>query len=203
MKKLILLFSLLLFISVSSYAQFSIGPKVGINSSKLILDNDVDGVSDGSRRVGFHAGVFGRADLEFLFVQPEVIYTSSRGEIDVDAFGITQTQEYSFNQIDVPVMVGVKFAQFFRAFGGPVGRFLVGADGNEGKFNNEVLRNYKNATFGYQLGVGVDFGNLILDLKYEDNLSKFGDAINIGTQRFAVDQRQNQIILSLGVRLFD
>jgi hypothetical protein len=100
-------------------------------------------------------------------------------------------------------MVGVKFASLFRAYGGPVGRFLVGADGNEGNFNNDVLRNYKNATFGYQLGVGIYFGNLILDLKYEDNLSKFGDAINIGNQRFAVDQRQNQIILSLGVRLFD
>lgn len=202
MKKLILIYSFL-FISGISYAQLSIGPKVGINSSKLILDDVVSGINDGSRRVGFHIGAFGRADLGLLFVQPEIVYTSSRGEIDIDAFGITQIQEYNFNQIDVPVMVGIKFAQLFRAYGGPVASFLIGADGNEGRFNNAVLRNYNNATFGYQIGVGVDVGNLLLDLKYEDNLSKFGDAVNIGTQRFAVDQRQNQVILSLGVRLFD
>jgi hypothetical protein len=100
-------------------------------------------------------------------------------------------------------MVGIEFAQIFRAFAGPVGSFLITAEGNEGRFNNEVIRNYKNVTFGYQIGVGVDFGNLLLDLKYEDNLSKFGDGINVGTQRFAVDQRQNQIILSLGIKLFD
>ncbi|MDQ3395422.1 MAG: PorT family protein [Bacteroidota bacterium] len=197
MKKLIVLFYFL-FLTGITYAQLTIGPKIGLNSSKIILEDNTQGVSDGNRKLGFHVGAFGRSELGILFVQPEILYTTSRGEINVDVFGINQIQEYKFNQIDVPVMIGFKFLPMLRVFGGPVATFLIGADGTEG-----ALKNYKNATLGYQLGIGIDFGNLILDLKYEDNFSKFGDAINIGAQRYAIDQRQNQILLGLGIRLFD
>ena len=58
--------------------------------------------------------------------------------------------------------------------------------------------NFKSATFGYQAGLGVDIGNLIIEGKYEGGLSKVTD--NIGS--FDTDNRINQWILSVGFRLF-
>lgn len=203
MKKIILLF-LAFFIFQFTYAQtIAVGPKIGINSSKIILDDDVSGISDGSRKVGFHLGAFGRFEWGPVFAQPELLYTSARGEIEINRDGINQLQDYTFDKIDLPIIVGLRIGPLFRVYAGPVGNFLFDASGDEGALNRDVLRNYKNATFGYQLGVGVDIGNLIVDLKYEDNLSVFGDGINVGTQRFAVDQRNNMIILSMGFRLFN
>lgn len=202
MKKGLLLFIILLTFSVGYSQSISVGPKMGVNSSKIILDQDVAGVGDGDRKVGFHAGVFGRFMFNVVYAQPELLYTSSRGEIDIDNFGVRQVQEYKFDQISFPILVGLKIGPMLRVMAGPVGNFMIGAEGEEGPNGSSVMKNYKDATFGYQIGAGVDIGNLLVDLKYEGNFSKFGDGVTIGTQRYAVDQRQNQIILSLGVVLF-
>ena len=60
---------------------------------------------------------------------------------------------------------------------------------------------YKGATFGYQAGIGLDlFKKLTIDARYGGSLSeKFGDAVTIGGQTFALDQRQPSFIVSLGL----
>ncbi|MCK4699098.1 MAG: hypothetical protein KAT38_02140, partial [Bacteroidales bacterium] len=58
----------------------------------------------------------------------------------------------------------------------------------------------KGASFGYQVGVGLDIINTIsLDVRYEGNLSKLGDGVNIGGNDFEFDSRNPQIIFSLGI----
>ncbi len=58
---------------------------------------------------------------------------------------------------------------------------------------------FKSATFGYQLGAGVDIWKIGIDLRYEGNLTKLGDHLDIGGQTINLDNRVRQIIISLGI----
>jgi opacity protein-like surface antigen len=67
---------------------------------------------------------------------------------------------------------------------------------------SDVKENYQKATVGYQAGVGIDLGKtVIIDLKYEGNLGKFANSVNIGNQTFNTDLRSSQWILSMGFNL--
>ena len=191
-----------LFIYSVSYGQFfSIGPRVGISSSKLEIKENVQDVKEGDASFGFHAGLFTRFSFTSLYIQPEVLFTSNGGEIEFEDGVGNQIIEYDYNKLDVPVMVGFKFAKFFRLQAGPVASLLLKADAKNGGVTDDVKNNYKNATIGYQAGVGLDIGSLILDLKYEGNLSKFGNDIRVAGNNFNTDIRNNQWLLSLGIKL--
>lgn len=188
--------------SVSFSQSFMIGPRVGISSSRLEIDDNVNEVREGDASFGFHAGLFTRFSSATLYIQPEILFTSNGGEIEFrDEVGNQIVNEYEFNKLDVPVMVGIKVLNVFRVQAGPIASLLLKADAKEGGVTSDVKDNYKNATVGYQAGVGLDIGSLILDLKYEGNLSKFGDKVGIGGNTLNTDIRNNQWLLSLGIRL--
>jgi hypothetical protein len=94
-------------------------------------------------------------------------------------------------------MAGYKFANVFRLQAGPVMTFIINSDFHSDTQNGAVP-DYNNATLGYQAGIGLDIANMILDLKYEGALGKHAESI----AGLATDQRQNQLILSLCIRLF-
>ncbi|HLU89340.1 MAG TPA: hypothetical protein VKZ51_05860, partial [Cyclobacteriaceae bacterium] len=92
---------------------------------------------------------------------------------------------------------GLKFADVFRIQAGPVASFLLNSEVSS-DVNSGNLPDYKKSTIAYQAGIGVDVGNMILDLKYEGPFGKNSKDI----AGFDTDQRQNQLILSFGIRLF-
>lgn len=206
-KKEILLTSIaILFFCSFSFGQvFMIGPRLGISSSKVKIDevkNSVNSVEEGDAHFGFHAGLFARVTLSSIYIQPEVLFTNNGGEIKFDdGAGNKIVKEYEFNKLDVPVMVGFKITDFFRIQAGPVASLLLKADAKEGGVKEDVKSNYNNATLGYQAGIGLDIGSILIDLKYEGNLSKLGDDVEIANTTFNTDMRNNQWLLSIGFKL--
>ena len=163
------------------------------------MDNlTIDGetLSSGDATAGFHAGAFARISLGGIYIQPEALFTQAGGKIELDNGVFKDIKEIEFNKLDVPVMVGKKFAGIFRLQAGPTVSILLDAEA-EG-IEEEIKSGYENATIGYQAGLGVDLWNLIVDVKYEGNLSAFGNSI-LG---FDTDQRNNQWIVSVGFKLF-
>jgi hypothetical protein len=191
MKKLLVTLFCLAFIGSIQAQDFSIGPKVGVSQGNVRVDGNDFSTSGG--RMGYHIGGFIRMGGNMFFIQPEVLYTNTGGEIEERTGTGTVTYEASFNRVDVPVMLGLRFAEFFRIQAGPVASFLLSSD-LEG--NPDV--NFNSTTIGYQAGIGLDIANLIIDLKYEGPLGNTADRI----AGFDTDLRQNQIILSLGFRIF-
>jgi len=82
---------------------------------------------------------------------------------------------------------------------GPVASILL--DNTREHIENLSI-NYNTATIGYQAIAGLKFGNLMLDFRFEDNLSKFGDSVVIGNEQFEFDSRQRSYIISLGILVF-
>ena len=194
-KSILVIWVLLIFHSVQGQ-DFSIGPKVGLSKSNISVYNT--GFESGESKTGYHLGFFVRMGGNFFYVQPEFLFTNTGGELDQPHLSQpNQSYDVNFNRLDMPLMAGIKFFNFFRLQAGPVASILLDY---ELKQAGQVVQgsDYKSATIGYQAGIGVDVGNLIIDFKYENSL---GD-ISKSVAGFPSDQRQNQLILSAGFRLF-
>lgn len=219
MKKTLIILAALMTLSVASNAQFiRFGVKGGVSSSNVKFDKtdlEVPTASDikkfrveqGDSKLGLHFGVFGRIQIMGLFIQPEVLFTQTKGEVVINDLttsnAVSSIAKQKFNKFDIPVMVGWKFGPA-RVGLGPVASFVVGeSDGLKDKikeFNDTVKNDFKGATFGYQIGVGLDILKFAtIDLKYEGNLSKLGNGLNIGGNDFKFDQRNPQFIASIGI----
>jgi opacity protein-like surface antigen len=209
MKKISLIFIAFLIVG-SSYAKgeqfLRIGPKIGVSSSNINVRSGIEDIrynlKSGNARLGFHIGAFARISVLGFYIQPEALFTSAGGRVTLEDLqtGGEVIRNYTLNKFDVPVMIGNKFAGIFRFQVGPVFSTILNQSIKEDVSGTvtQIKQGWRDAAVGYQVGLGLDIGKVILDLKYEGNLSKVGDSINIGGQPFNTDLRNNQVILSLG-----
>ena len=226
MKRLSLFFISTLLMVGAANAQFlKYGIKGGVNSSNISIDKTtitnvptIAGarnfvIEQGNSQLGFHFGAFGRIQVLGLFIQPELLFTQSRGEfifseqdMSSTAAATTTITSQKFNKFDVPIIVGWKLGPA-RIGLGPVASFTLGEkDGLQDKMKtlvgetSTVDNAINKAVFGYQVGLGLDILKIAtFDVRYEGNLSKLGESINIGTQEVNFDQRNPQWVFSLGI----
>jgi hypothetical protein len=202
MKKLVLVLLISLG-SLSAYAQKNgLGLKGGLSSTQVDFEGDQLVPSDA--QLGYHLGVFARFGGIGFFVQPEVLFTQTRGQFKLElptlpslASRTPTIYDAKFNRMDVPVMAGFRLLKIIRVMAGPVASFNIDSSLKDAGKTVEGT-DFKKATLGYQTGVGVDLGNLSFEGKYEGGLSKFTE--NVGT--YTADNRINQWVLSIGLKLF-
>ncbi len=205
MKKLLVLL-LAVFITLPAISQLKFGLKVGASTTSITMDDAKTITSSGGAQYlldkaeganyGFHAGVFLRANISKLYIQPEVLfatrsneYTLSKVNSVTDSVSVKQV----FNKLDIPVMIGLKFGPV-RINAGPVGSVRIGSP-KELIADPDVKAVYAAMTFGYQAGVGLDLlKKLTIDLRYEGGLSKYQNKL----QNIALDDRPNAFLLSVG-----
>lgn len=166
---------------------FKFGIKAGANLSNLkggdVVSSNDPNVKIGSNNAtltGFVGGVFMRLGSS-IYLQPELLLSQKGGSVNVFRSPLNSAQNMSsvdlkFTNFDVPVLVGLRFGDFFRINAGPVASLRLSENGGlRDALNqvgaNSVKDNYKAAALGYQAGVGIDIGNLSIDLRYEGNAS--------------------------------
>lgn len=160
-------------LGVKAGANFSNIKSSGITSSNFDF-KDVDG-----RNFGFVGGIYARFGREF-YVQPELLISQKGGKFSVFKSGVTNEEgkvDVRFSNVDVPVLFGYRFAKIFRVNIGPVASFRLSDSGKiSDSYNKYTNGNVSttfdnNVAFGYQAGVGLDFGRLSVDLRYEGNVN--------------------------------
>lgn len=215
MKKLILITIFIIPFFVVSQAQIKFGVKAGITSTSIKAD-EVYSISDQAdfdelvvkgknANIGFQGGAMARITILKLYVQPELLFTSTSGEVEVTTLlnnneveSVIRDQKY--RQIDFPIMLGYKFGPA-RIQAGPVGTIMLSTDPALDMFETlQVKEEFNGATWGYQVGVGLDLGKkLTIDVKYEGNLSKLGSGVKIAGETRDFDSRNSQFIATLGI----
>ncbi|CAD5252917.1 MULTISPECIES: porin family protein [unclassified Imperialibacter] len=201
-KKTLFLLAIVALAASANAQDIKIGPRLGLTSSSIKVDKESTGASlgaqfeSGDAKIGFQGGAFARLGIAGFYLQPELLFSATGGEIhvkDVSA-SLDETRELSFKKLDVPIMFGKKFAKIVRVNVGPSFSYLLKAESKVGDITTDVKNNYSNATVGFQAGAGLDLGPLILDVKYEGSLSKLGDAVG----GYNTDQRQSMWVVALG-----
>lgn len=215
MKKLVLIAIFILPFFMVTQAQIQFGVKGGITSTSIKADDviQVDDASDieelavkgKNSKIGFQGGIMARISIVKLYVQPELLFTSTGGEVEVSALlengdTYSEIREQKYRQLDFPIMLGYKFGPA-RIQAGPVGTIILGTDPSLDGFRGmDYEEEFNGATWGYQVGVGLDLGKkLTIDVKYEGNLSKLGDGVKIGGETRDFDSRNSQFVASVGI----
>lgn len=214
MKRLIIILIFIVSISLTANAQIKFGAKIGLTSTSIKLDETIDNLSNSefdqlvvkgtNAKVGFQGGIFTRITILKLYIQPELLFTSTSGEVEITSIGgaqdgITTVKDQKFRQIDFPIMIGYK-AGPLRLQAGPVGTIILSSDPALDIFENvDVEEEFNGATWGYQVGIGFDlFKKVTIDIKYEGSLSKLADGVSVGDKSYNFDSRNNQFVASLG-----
>ena len=192
MKRAILA-SAFMFLAAITFAQFTIGPKVGVTMSKLTTD--FEDVTE-EMKTGFQFGVFARFGKK-LYVQPELIFVTKGGIITE---GLTE-YKVDLSTIQIPALVGYRLLNLnvvnLRIMGGPAISFVTN---KEVTLNGQELgdavegSHIKDAIWNFQLGVGIDVMMFTLDVRYEWGLNNIWDPQ--GGE--AYDMKNNLWNISLG-----
>lgn len=188
MKKITILslFTLICLVS-NTYAQkgFQLGIKGGVTTNEIYTDAGSLGknISESyDTKTGYVVGVWGRFGNK-IFLQPELLLAQKGGTIDVQNVGKIK---FSYSNLDVPVLVGFKVLKIFNVHAGPVATFKLSEDHKLKDALKDLTTSdeaIKNASFGYQLGVGVKLLGINLDLRKVGSLSEIS-TLNMSNNQF-------------------
>lgn len=201
MKKIIFVL-LTVTISSGAFAQLSWGLKGGVSSNNFTMDpltiTSTSQVLDAAEEAawGFHGGLFVRVSMLGFMIQPEVLFATAENNILVEDAGIETIKSQKFNKVDIPLMLGIKLGPA-RLMAGPAASIMISS-------TSDLIGNaddlYKQATFGYQAGIGLDLlGKVTLDARYEGGLNNFGDEIEVDGETFQLDGRSSAFLFSIGI----
>jgi len=171
-----------------------------IKSDDFTTSSGLHVQSVSNAKVGFQGGLLLRIKIAKLIIQPEALLSSTGGEVRVSDATTSTVTKQRFTKLDIPVLIGTKLGPI-RLGIGPVASVMLNKPADAIDFSGtSVESKYHKATFGYQVGAGIDLGkHIAIDLKYEGNLSKLGNGVVIGGNNYKFDSRTHQWILGLGL----
>lgn len=230
LKKVACICLLCIFALTSVKAQkkgFAFGIKGGVNLSRLTMgdvfttrydDNgnpylgyDGKEVKDNLKqsfntRTGAVGGIYMRFG-KTLFIQPEVLVSTKGGSFDIVQTDreqpVTKTVNIKYSNIDVPLLIGLKGGPI-RILAGPVTSFRIGDNQRLRdafkQYTSDLNSALSQATFGYQLGAGIDLGNISLDVRKEGSFTNVA-SFQLNGQSVGGDASVKQKISSWQVTL--
>lgn len=206
---------------------FAFGIKGGVNLSRLTMgdvfttrydDNgnpylgyDGKEVKDNlkqsfSTRTGAVGGIYMRFGRT-IFIQPEVLVSTKGGSFDIVQTDreqpVTKTVNIKYSNIDVPLLIGLKGGPI-RILAGPVTSFRIGDNQRLRdafkQYTSDLNNALSQATFGYQLGAGIDIGSISLDVRKEGSFTNVA-SFQLNGQSVGGDASVKQKISSWQVTL--
>jgi hypothetical protein len=191
MKKILLITAL--FVGGTAFSQASFGLKGGLNYGATgDYETISDGVEDamtieGKNKSGYHFGVFSKLEFLGIFLQPEVLYTSLNTDYEIF--------DYKLTKIDAPLLVGINVLGPLNVKVGPSFQYILKNEVENTEFRIREVDN--QITVGYQLGAGIELGNLAFDARYEGAFTENTAFSDTASKEFSIDSRPSQWIFSV------
>ncbi|WP_443938235.1 porin family protein [Pedobacter sp. MW01-1-1] len=163
-----------LFVGFYAHAQvvpsFQMGIKAGLNFAKFKSENTFD--SD--NRAGMYGGLWARLGGAGIHFQPELYITGKKTKLISNATG--EENKVGFTSLDIPLLIGTKLGAAgvgLRLNTGPLFSFVLDEKQSFNQATGNIFRGvFKNQTYAWQFGAGVDIKRLNFDARYELGLSK-------------------------------
>ena len=202
MKKLHLILFLTFSLSQITSAQMAFGVKAGVNYNSNSIEEVSSDVFEGAEsKTGYHAGVWVRFKIPVvgLYFRPELVYTNLENEVKF--ISTEKTTSYTFQKIDIPLLIGKKIFGVGNVYAGPSFQYILNSDFG---FNDISDVKSNGFTLGLQLGGGIELGKLGIDVRWERAFSGVESTFihaTRGLDPINFDTRVNQIILGLSYKL--
>ena len=171
MRKLTLIFAVLLLSAGTAFSQAGVGIKGGMNFATL---NNVDDIDS---RTGFHFGVFGQIPLsKNIALQPEALISTQGAKLDIG--------DVNLNYIQVPILLRLTIIKILNIHFGPQFGFNTKAELGD----SDIKEFVKGTDFSAAVGAGVNLPfRLEAGLRYNIGISDISD----GGIEFADAQNRN------------
>lgn len=189
----------------------SIGLKGGVNVQSYSTDFSFKGESvlirnSSKFKQGYTIGGFARVGKKF-FVQPEMTLSTRGGKMVAlnSTSGIYSEVDSDYMTIDAPLLLGYTLKNFY-VLGGPVG--TVGHaryDNLEGLtqyyFNGYGKLGIPRFMYAYQVGAGISYARLSVDLRYELGQTDLAADL-LKPEGVYFSQKPQSLHVTLGFKLF-
>lgn len=199
MNKRVALFSIVFIGAIFiSNAQSNYGIKGGLSynsNGKLLKETGNIFEDKGKGKSGFNIGFYGKLDLGPLYLRPELVYTKTTSEYQLE----TESGDYKLSKLDLPVLVGIEVIGPLRIFAGPAFQYVLHNDLKGLSF--ESIEN--EFSLGLNIGAAIEFGRFGIDLRYERGLNENEASWTKAGDIFTLDSRPQQIIFNLSYSLSD
>ena len=166
---------------------FHMGPRLGFSKGGGSLQR----ISYDTSNLGVQLGAVIRFQLPLSYIQPEVLAVFDFHEIKKQNKAVLRN---TINRLLIPITLGVSFFDIFRMQAGIMGSIPYGKKVGNIPKTISIKKYYENFRWSYQGGVGLDVGNIIIDLNFEGAFTK----ITTSAGAVSMGYRPKQIILKVG-----
>lgn len=155
-----------------------LGIKGGVNFSTLFA-KDVDKTKS---ITGFNVGIYGKLPVaDMVSVQPELYFTTKGAEVTYNNLFATGKVRYTFNYIELPLLLMINVTPNFNVHAGPFASFLINGKvrhlSNVSLFDferNLDTSDYNRLETGIALGTGIDIASISIGMRYMLGLNTIG-----------------------------
>lgn len=194
---------------VLSQAQVRFGLRAGINDVKnntnpiTLLNQIGEGllkVGVDRTQIGYSGGLVVQGRIGAFLIQPEFILSSDTYRYDVvplmDPVTDSDLAQEKYLYLNIPLLLGWKLGPL-RLQAGPEAHIFLNSRSDlvDIQYYRE---NTENFTFGWLGNIGLDIWNIMLDFRYEGNLSRLGSSFQVGDTSFRFDERPARWVFSVG-----
>jgi outer membrane immunogenic protein len=174
------------------------GIVAGVNGASLYDDARAD---DKKSRIGYTAGVFGQFPMlkGRLSLRPELRFSAKGATFD---FQSTTRPEIKLSYVELPVSLQWHIFGFLNVHAGMYASLLANSEGKLKDANGNTISfdfdksDYSNVDYGYQVGGGLDLGNLGIHLQVSRGLKEV--AGNASIQDYLGNLKNASWALTLG-----
>lgn len=196
MKNLVSIFVLFVFTAVSAQSGFGIKGGLSFNADDgLFKSISSNYETKGENSVGYHVGLYKRFSLGGLFIQPELMYVNYKNSFEDQ---MSRDFDVKYQRVDVPISVGTNVLQLAYIQAGPVLSYYF-----EDDISMNDVQNLKQdeIALGFQVGAGVEFNQLSLNLRYDFPLGdRESEWVHESDFNFNTETTPKLLHLSLGYR---
>lgn len=190
MKKILLLVTALMLLSVPGFSQFGI--KGGFNFTSfgdIDLGKDATYKTAFEKKTGYHVGLLYKVKIPVigLAIQPELLYSQVQGDLSISktssqsVSGTTSNVKMTYLQLPVALQWGVDL-MLFRPFLQAVP--YIGYSFARDNGNKDLEWDVNKFRYGIGLGAGIDIWKLQVSGRYCWDLGKVADFEWQGTKTF-------------------
>lgn len=149
-----------------------IGLKAGIGGANLYDDVNA---KDKKARTAFTGGVFAKIPVTKggkIAIRPELLLTLKGGKYN---YNTNTSEDFNLTYLELPASLEFRLLGFFNVHAGLHAGYLIGGKGKvslSGASQTVSIDDLEKLDYGYQIGGGIDLGNLGLHLRVSRGLKE-------------------------------